>query len=109
MSLSADRGMWLLAMFDLPVDGRTARREYARFRKSLLRDGFTMLQFSVYARYCANEDASQIHRQRIKAALPADGHVRVATLTDHQFGKMEVYLGKKRREPEKRPMQLEFF
>ena len=108
MTLSAYKGMWLIAMFDLPVDGPRARRAYTRFRKALLHDGFTMLQFSVYARYCANEEGSFVHRQRVKAALPEEGQVRVATLTDHQFGRMEVYAGKKRAEPEKKPMQLEF-
>ncbi len=45
--------MWLLAMFDLPVTTRKARKRYAEFRKLLLQEGFSMLQFSVYARYCA--------------------------------------------------------
>ncbi|HHT9133449.1 MAG TPA: CRISPR-associated endonuclease Cas2, partial [Candidatus Avalokitesvara rifleensis] len=45
------RAMWLFAMFDLPVDTKKARREYTRFRKALLTEGFTMLQYSVYARY----------------------------------------------------------
>lgn len=109
MTLSAYKGMWLIAMFDLPVDCQQARRAYTRFRKALLNDGFTMLQFSIYARYCANEEASFVHRQRVKAALPDEGQVRVATLTDHQFGRMEVYAGKKREEPEKKSLQLEFF
>lgn len=109
MTLSAYKGMWLIAMFDLPVDSQRARRAYTRFRKALLNDGFAMLQFSIYARYCANEEASQIHRQRVKAALPDAGQVRVATLTDHQYGRMEVFTGKKREEPEQKPLQLEFF
>jgi CRISPR-associated protein Cas2 len=44
MSLSAYKGMWLVAMFDLPVTSRQYRRAYARFRKELLKDGFCMLQ-----------------------------------------------------------------
>ena len=43
--------MWVVAMFDLPVETQQNRRDYARFRKALLKDGFMMLQFSVYARY----------------------------------------------------------
>ena len=69
----------------------------------------TMLQFSVYARYCASEEASQVHRKRISGALPPDGEVRLMTLTDRQFGKMQVFHGKKRREPEHAPQQLELF
>ncbi len=55
MILSAYRFMWVVVMFDLPVDTKKARREYTRFRKKLLRDGFMMLQYSVYARHCASK------------------------------------------------------
>jgi len=103
------RNMWLMAMFDLPVVSKTERRAYTRFRKLLLNDGFSMLQYSVYARFCVSEEASEAHRVNIKAGLPDNGQVRVVLLTDHQFGKMEVYLGKDREETEKAPTQLEFF
>ena len=109
MALSAYRGMWLIAMFDLPVDTRAARRDYTRFRNSLLKDGFTMLQFSIYTRYCAGEEASTAHRRRIRAALPPHGQIRLLTITDRQFGKMEVYEGKKREKTEEPPYQLELF
>ena len=109
MVSSPFKGMWLIAMFDLPMDTPRRRKAYARFRSSLLRDGFTRLQLSVYARYCSSEEASHIHRKRIRQALPAEGQVRVVLLTDHQFGKMEVYVGKKRGKPEHAPLQLELF
>jgi len=103
------KGMWLIAMFDLPVDTQARRRAYTRFRKTLLKDGFNKLQFSVYARFCVSEDASKVHRKLIRDELPEEGEVRVVTLTDHQFGKMEVYFGKKRTPTEEKPLQLEFF
>lgn len=108
MGLSAYRSMWLLAMFDLPVDTPADRKAYASFRKSLLRDGFVMLQYSVYARFCASEEASSVHRKRVRSAIPARGEVRILTITDRQFGKMEVHVGSKRVEPETGPIQLEF-
>ena len=101
--------MWLVALFDLPVDTREARRQYVMFRKSLLNDGFLMLQYSVYARYCGSEEASEVHRKRVRAALPPNGEVRVVALTDRQFGKMEVFRGKKRGPAEKKPQQLMLF
>jgi len=109
MTLSAFKGMWLVAMFDLPVDTVQARRAYARFRKDLIKEGFMRLQYSVYARYCVSEEVSGVHRQRIKVSLPEEGEVRVVTLTDHQFGKMEVYVGKNREPTEQKPVQLQFF
>ena len=50
LDLSEYSALWLYTMFDLPVDTQRARREYARFRKALIAEGFLMLQFSVYAR-----------------------------------------------------------
>jgi CRISPR-associated protein Cas2 len=101
--------MWLFAMFDLPVDTPKARRNYTRFRTALLDEGFSMLQYSVYARYFASEEANAAKRKRIKEILPPDGEVRLLAVTDHQFGKMEVFRGKKLADPEAPPSQLAFF
>ena len=105
-TLSEYRAVWLFAMFDLPVDSKEARREYTRFRKRLLSLGFSMLQFSVYARYFATEERSEAQRRQLRAALPPDGQVRLMAVTDHQFGKMDVFYGKKRRSCEQAPRQL---
>jgi CRISPR-associated protein Cas2 len=109
MSLSKYRAMWLVAMFDLPVTTKRARKAYSQFRKILLNRGFTMLQYSVYARYCTSEEASQIHRNHLRRVLPAEGQVRLMAITDRQFGKMEVFFGKKRQPTEKVPDQLLLF
>ncbi|MCC7175041.1 MAG: CRISPR-associated endonuclease Cas2 [Bryobacterales bacterium] len=101
--------MWLFALFDLPVDSKDHRREYTQFRKSLLRHGFVMLQYSVYARHGASEEAVDAVRNRVRAALPPHGQVRLVAITDHQFGKMEVYFGKKRQQAEDPPAQLMLF
>lgn len=107
--LSGYRGMWLFAMFDLPTDTKKARKQYALFRRLLLEEGFSMLQYSVYARYCASEEHSVAHRRRIRAALPPDGHVRLVAITDRQFGKMEIFYGKKRAPVEEATQQLMLF
>ena len=107
--LSGYQGMWLFAMFDLPVTTKKARKRYSEFRKVLLVEGFSMLQFSVYARYCAGEDMASAYRSRIRAALPPEGYVRVLAVTDRQFGKMESFIGEKLAELEKPPSQLVLF
>lgn len=109
MALSEYRAMWLFAMFDLPVDTKKARREYTQFRKLLLEHGFSMLQYSVYARYCPSEEASDTYQRRVEAALPADGQVRLMAVTDRQFGKMQVFLGKNRETIEQPPEQTLLF
>lgn len=109
MTLSKYRAMWLVAMFDLPVTTRKARKAYSQFRKVLLKRGFTMLQFSVYARYCVSEEASDVHRAHVRKCLPDDGQVRLMAITDIQFGKMEVYYGKNHVPSESAPSQLTLF
>ena len=103
------RGMWLFAMFDLPVDSKAAWRRYARFRKALLCEGFSMLQYSVYARHCATEESSDIIRKQVRGVLPSEGQVRLLAVTDRQFGKMEVFFGQNRRKSEDPPTQLMLF
>jgi len=68
-----------------------------------------MLQFSVYARFFRSKERADVFSKRIRKMLPADGEVRLLAVTDHQFGKMEVYYGKKRGSTEKPPDQLSFF
>ncbi len=106
---SGYQGMWLVTMFDLPVDDAKARRAYTQFRKSLIKGGFSQLQFSIYARYYDSEETSHAGRGIVHAALPAEGEVRVLSITDKQFGKMEVFTGKKRQESEKPHEQLLLF
>ncbi|MBL8747499.1 MAG: CRISPR-associated endonuclease Cas2 [Phycisphaerae bacterium] len=107
--LSSYRSMWVLVMFDLPVDTKAARRAYAIFRKFLLKDGFTMVQFSVYARHCASRENAAVHIARVGKSVPDDGEVRIVVLTDKQFERMSIFWGKRRRPPEPTPAQLEFF
>ena len=101
--------MWIFAMFDLPVDTKQAKREYVKFRSYLLSEGFSMLQYSVYGRFCASEEKTEVYRRHIRMNLPPDGEVRLVSLTDRQFGKMEVFYGKKRKPGEKKPEQIMLF
>ena len=96
-------------MFDLPTATPKERKAYTQFRKNLLKDGFTMMQYSVYIRHCASMENAQVHIGRMGKRVPSAGEVRFLTITDKQFGKIEVYVGKKREEPRAPPAQLEFF
>ena len=87
--------MWLLVMFDLPVKTKADKRRYSRFRSLLLGEGFSQLQYSVYARAYPSEEAGEPCRNRVtRRRLPECGHVRLLLVTDHQFGKMRTYFGK---------------
>ena len=52
--LNAYRIMWLFVFFDLPTTTKTERRHAAQFRKALEKDGFSMMQYSVYVRHCSS-------------------------------------------------------
>ncbi len=109
MQVTGYRSMWVVTMFDLPVDTKQARRQYTLFRKFLLRDGFTMMQFSVYIRHCASRESADVHIHRIQKNIPPDGEIRILTITDKQYERMRVFWGKRRKPPEPAPKQLEFF
>ena len=109
LPLSEYKGMWLFVLFDLPVTTEEARRRYTQFRQDLLRDGFNMLQYSVYARYCPSEEAGAVHRKRVRQALPPKGQVRILAVTDRQFEKMESYIGKNTTPVENAPEQILLF
>lgn len=106
---SGYKAVWLLAMFDLPVKTQEQRKLYQQFQKGLLQEGFLRLQYSVYVRYLPSEDAAKRLRRRIRDRLPPEGQVRLLAVTDAQFGKMEVFQGKKRVDPEDAPEQLLLF
>ena len=109
MSFGGFRSMWILTMFDLPTDTQSARKAYHDFREVLLQDGFMMLQFSVYTRHCASEENATVHEERVRIALPSDGEVRILSITDKQFERMQVFYGKTRKATERAPEQLTFF
>ncbi len=91
--LNEYRVLWVMVFFDLPVVTKKDRKIYARFRKQLLQDGFTMFQFSIYLRHCPSRENAEVHVKRVKKWLPEKGHIGILTITDKQFGQMEIFYG----------------
>lgn len=102
--------MRLMVFYDLPVVSKKDKRVYARFRKFLLRDGYDMLQFSIYARICNGQEAVDKHLKRLSQSLPAKGNVRSMQVTEKQFTDIKVLVGeKKAKENRKYAAQLSLF
>lgn len=101
--------MWLFCLFDLPTNTKRQRKAASEFRKKLLEDGFDMMQYSVYKRFCGSVEACEVHSKRIKQWLPSEGTVSILKFTDKQFGDIETFIGLAVQEKEKIPQQLEFF
>ena len=70
LRLNAYHIMWLFVFFDLPVTTKKEMKAASLFRKNLEKDGFSMMQFSVYIRHCASKESMDVHVKRVKALLP---------------------------------------
>ncbi len=101
--------MWVLVFFDLPTETKKERKVASLFRKSLMKDGFTMFQFSIYLRHCPSRENAEVHINRVKRNLPELGHIGILCITDKQFGDIELFYGKKAKEKQQPVQQLELF
>ncbi len=101
--------MWLFVFFDLPTNTKKERKAAARFRKDLLTDGFTMMQYSVYTRHCASSESADVHQRRIEDNVPSAGQVSILRITDKQYGNIINFWGKLDKPLEPAPQQLELF
>lgn len=101
--------MRILVFFDLPTHTRADRRHAARFRKRLLKDGYWMIQFSVYGRVCKGMDSIDKHIARLQGFLPPSGNVRSMTITEKQYQDMTILLGRPSKNDEVGVEQLVLF
>ena len=85
--------MRMIVFFDLPVTEKSAQKAATKFRNFLIKDGYQMLQFSVYSRVCNGYDAVKTHERRLKQHLPENGSVRLLTITEKQYESMQILLG----------------
>lgn len=109
MRLNQYRVLWILVFFDLPTETKKDRKVHAKFRKDLIKDGFAMFQFSIYLRHCPSVENADVHIRRVKKSLPEKGHVGILTITDKQFGAMELFFAQKEKDKPKVAQQLELF
>lgn len=107
--LNSYRIMWLFVMFDLPTCTKKERKDSAKFRKDLEKDGFVMHQFSVYARFCASLESANVHIKRIKGLIPEKGKVSILSITDKQYSGIINIWGAIEKKTRPQPIQLEFF
>lgn len=85
--------MRMIVFFDLPVKTKQQRKNAAQFRNFLLKDGYFMVQLSVYCRICNGYDDVEKHKLRIRCNKPDNGSVRLLVITEKQYEKMELIIG----------------
>ena len=87
--------MRLMVFFDLPTTSKAHKRAYTQFRRFLIKDGYDMLQWSVYARIVNGTDDAKTHLKRLVSNLPKEGSVRCLQVSEKQFTAMKILVGTK--------------
>lgn len=88
------RFMRVIVFFDLPTVTTADRREYAKFRRRLMKSGFMMIQESVYSKLALNSTQVAQIVGEVQKIRPEKGLVQVLTVTEKQYSKMTLLCGK---------------
>ena len=89
------RFMRILVFFDLPIETSKDRKIYSRFRKFLIKEGFIMMQESVYSKLTLNNSKTKAIRNKIQKNKPPKGIVQMLVITEKQFSSMEYIVRRK--------------
>lgn len=90
--------MRVIVMFDLPVVSAHDRKEYTKFRKYLIKNGYLMLQESIYCKLAPNATSADGMIQGLKKNKPTNGLVQVLKITEKQYAKMDFIVGERKSE-----------
>lgn len=85
--------MRIFVFFDLPMDSLEEKREYRKFRKALIKNGFIMMQESVYCKLMTTPSVENSVKNMIQMNKPSKGVVQTLVVTEKQFVKMEYVVG----------------
>lgn len=85
----------LIVFFDLPTKTKDDRKNFYRFRKFLIKNGYSMMQYSVYVKTCDGYDRLKSCKAKLNAAAPCNGSVRILTVTQKQYENIEIITGEK--------------
>lgn len=86
--------MRVILFFDLPMVSAADVKEYTKFRKFLITEGFIMMQQSVYCKLALNNVAVNLVKNKIEKAKPKDGLVQLLVITEKQYASIEYIVGK---------------
>ncbi len=86
--------MRVMVFFDLPNVFNKDKRNYMLFRKFLIKEGFIMMQESVYSKLVLNTQQSLFLINKIKINAPSKGIIQVLTITERQYAQIKFIAGK---------------
>lgn len=87
------RFMRILVFFDLPTITGEDKRNYRQFRKLLIKNGFVMLQESVYCKLITSPSVEKSVKNLIQSNKPPSGIVQMLLVTEKQYSKMDYVIG----------------
>lgn len=91
--MSGFRFMRMMVFFDLPTLTMEDKRNYRSFRKILIKNGFIMLQESVYCKMMTSPSMENSMKNLIHKNKPPKGLVQTLSITEKQFIKMDYVVG----------------
>lgn len=91
--MSGFRFMRMMVFFDLPTITPEDRRNYRLFRKALIKNGFIMLQESVYCKMLTSPSVENSMKNMLNKNKPPIGLVQTLLITEKQFVKMNYLVG----------------
>ncbi len=77
------------------MTNKKEKRIYTHFRKYLIKNGYLMMQYSVYCKIFPNREAAINHINILKKNVPKEGQIRIMVVTEKQYSKIEVIVGGK--------------
>ena len=87
------RYMRIMVMFDLPTTTAVDMKCYRDFRKFLIKNGFMMMQESIYTKIVLNQGMASLIANKLRANKPVKGLVQMLVITEKQFSRMEILVG----------------
>jgi CRISPR-associated protein Cas2 len=77
----------------LPTNSAKQRKAATKFRNMLIKEAFSMLQYSIYMRVCKGQEIVDKYIDKLENNLPKEGNIRVLQITDKQYERMKILIG----------------
>ena len=89
------RMMRILLMYDLPSTTKAAQKIYREFNGFLLKNGFYMIQESIYCCFAKSYITAKLIITKVKKHSPKLGDVRCLMITEKQYQEITLFSGRK--------------
>lgn len=85
--------MRVMLFFDLSTLTSEDLKSYRNFMKNLKKEGFYMLQESVYVKMVLNQQIADSTINAVKSFSPKNGNIMVLVVTEKQFSSIITIIG----------------